>query len=230
MMEPDRLGVTIPNHRNHRFILLPPPIPFPSLPPPSIFFSRPRDNHVASVDPGKRVGRRDCARSRFEAHLWTNLPVVLRPGRNTCSCKMHSQHAGRVDRLQWFKIMTITLDEKKTRSAKQDSNYVNFWTISQHTRAHAIANAKCPIANAKKERSVNASKQTTHPRSERTPLGSYGEDRGHRWRWERGCGSRRINGRGHYSTRSLSVTTRLTQYVKLPPAPTTLTNAPSAIE
>ena len=113
MMEPDRLGVTIPNHRNHRFILLPPPIPFPSLPPPSIFFSRPRDNHVASVDPGKRVGRRDCARSRFEAHLWTNLPVVLRPGRNTCSCKMHSQHAGRVDRVQWFKIMTIILDEKK---------------------------------------------------------------------------------------------------------------------
>ena len=58
MMEPDRLGVTIPNHRNHRFILLPPPIPFPSL-PPSIFFSRPRDNHVPSADPGKRVRLRE---------------------------------------------------------------------------------------------------------------------------------------------------------------------------
>ena len=37
--------------------------------------------------------------------------------------------------------------------------------ISQHERARAIANAKCPVANARKERSVNASKQTTHPRS-----------------------------------------------------------------
>ena len=42
--------------------------------------------------------------------------------------------------------------------------------ISQHERARAIANAKCPVANARKERSVNASKQATHPRSERTPL------------------------------------------------------------
>ena len=76
---------------------------------------------------------------------------------------MQIADAGKVGRVQWFKIMT-------RRSAKQDSNDVNFWMISQHERARAIANAKCPVANARKERSVNASKQTTHPRSERTPL------------------------------------------------------------
>ena len=155
-IKPDRLGVTIPNHRNHRFILL----PLPAL-PLSISFR----GHEITMSDQRSECDCDYARSRFRAHFDDDKLPCLAAGKTFPRAKC--THGGK-PQVPFRTIFTGIIKHQFVLTSPSKMPLLIHrctWPVIQKLQPWIIAQVTlacdCQVAVRPKRQCVNASKRLT---------------------------------------------------------------------